>query len=182
MSWWWGFQQVTGGGCHTQTDRRMDRQTARKPRAASTQLAGAGGFVAAAGSGSQLWGVREALSAAVSNSAASVTAREHQESSGGCRVISLSLEAREEGVQHGMGAGRDRSCPPPPSATPCRLPAESLGVSKIMLFVQDLAPCSVAKVGLKAELLQGEDAKSRGGEERGETRRRGRKWGRGNHC
>ena len=126
--------------------------------------------------------VREALSAAVPNSAASVTAREHQESSGGCRVISLSLEVREEGVQHVMGAGRDRSCPPPPSATPCRLQAESLGVSKIMLFVQDLAPCSVAKVGLKAELLQGEDAKSRGGEERGETRRRGRKWGRSNHC
>ena len=126
--------------------------------------------------------VREALSAAVPNSAASVTAREHQESSGGCRVISLSLEVREEGVQHVMGAGRDRSCPPPPSATPCRLQAESLGVSKIMLFVQDLAPCSVAKVGLKAELLRGEDAKSRGGEERGETRRRGRKWGRSNHC
>lgn len=127
-------------------------------------------------------GVREALSAAVSNSAASVTAREHQASSGGCRVISLSLEAREEGVQRVTGAGRDRSCPPPPPATPCRLQAESLGVSKIMLFVQDLAPCSVAKVGLKAELLQGEDAKSRGGEERGETRRRGRKWGRSNHC
>ena len=93
--------------------------------------------------------VREALSAAVPNSAASVTAREHQESSGGCRVISLSLEVREEGVQHVMGAGRDRSCPPPPSATPCRLQAESLGVSKIMLFVQDLPPAQLQRWGLR---------------------------------